>query len=202
MSVPIQIEDDDLFLERKQFDLKQRLGEIVLVAKNLSVTNEEGFRRITALYAESKDWEKQIEFARKQANTPDQDRINARNDKAKELLTPLREIQSIAKTKSSQYQMMLEEAKKQEEERIKEAVDLLGLEDAPYLPPVEKTHRGDGAIVYTRTVRKFRIVDRAVVPSKYLKVDEDALEQDIKLGVAEIPGVEIYEEKVTQLKTR
>lgn len=202
IQVQTQVEDDDLFLERKQFDLKQRLGQIVLIAKNLVVNNEEAFRQITGLYSESRDWEKQIEFARKNANAPDQDRINARNDKAKELLTPLKEIQQLAKVKSAQYQAMLEEAKRQEEARIKDAVDLLGLDDMPYIPPVEKSHRGDGAIVYTKVVTKFKLVDLSKVPLKYLKIDEDAIERDLKLGVAEIPGLEIFQEKITQLKSR
>ena len=202
MSVQAQPEDDDLFLERKQFDLKKRLGQIVLVAHNVVVNNEEAFRQITALYAESKDWEKQIEFARKNANAPDQDRINTRNDKAKEILAPLKEIQTIAKTKSGQYQMMLEEIKQKEAARIKEAIDLIGSEEMPYIPPAEKIQRGEGAIAYTRMVRKFRIVDEAKLPDRYWRVNEDAIASDMKLGINEIPGVEIYEEKVTQLKTR
>ncbi len=193
---------DDFLIERKQINLKQRLKEIISSAVHLSVDNEESFRKVTALYAESKNWEKQIEFARKQANTPDQERINGRNDKAKELLIPLKQIQSIAKQKAEQYQMMLEERKRKEEEGIRQAVDLLGLDEMPYIAPVDKSIRGEGAIVYTRTVRKFRIVDLSKIPLKYLQINEEAIEQDIRLGVGEIDGLEIYEEKVTQLKAR
>lgn len=203
MSVqPIIDELDEFLIERKEIDLKVRLKEIAISASNLPVESEEGFRRMTSLYAESKNWEKQIEFARKQANAPDQDKINARNDKAKELLTPLKEIQRIAKTKCERYQLMLEEQKAKEEAKIQDAVDLLGLDETPYLAPVEKSIRGEGAIVYTRTVRKFRIVDLAKVPAKYFKIDEDLIDQDIKLGVGEIDGIEIYEEKQTSLRTR
>ncbi len=203
MSVqPMRDELDEFLAERNKFSLKQRLESIVITAKNIPVMNEDGFRKITNLYAESKDWEKKIEFSRKQANAPDQDRINARNDKAKELLAPLKQIQMIAKDKTHHYQMMLEDIKKKEEERVKDIVDLLGLDDMPYIPPVDKTLRGDGAVVYTRTVMKFRIIDESKVPAKYLRVDEDAIERDIKLGVGSIEGVEIYEDKVTQLKSR
>lgn len=202
MSFQLQTDDDDLFLERKQFDLKKRLGEIVVMANNLAVTTEDGFRQITALYAESKEWEKQIEFARKQANAPDQERINARNDKAKELLNPLREIQQIAKQKSGKYQELLEAAKKEEERRVQEVKELLDLDEMPYVAPIEKTQRTEGAILFTRLVKKFRVTNLASVPMKYLKINEDVVELDIKMGVTEIPGIEIYEEKVTQLKAR
>lgn len=189
----ISITEDELFPKLKEFDIKQRLGEIVLVAKNIIMDNETAFRKITSLYSQAKDWENQIEFARKQANAPDQEKIRIRNDKAKELLDPLRQIQAIAKDKSIKYNLMLESTKILDEENEK---PVLG--DAAN----EKPLRGDGAIVYTRTVRKFRIVDESKIPAKYLKVDMEAIERDIALGIAEIPGVEVYQEKVVQLKKR
>ena len=192
------INNDDLFGLNPEVNLKTRLAEIVLTATNLDVTCEENFRKITSLYAESKSWEKQIELARKAANQPDQDRINVRNDKAKELLNPLKQIQIIAKKKADGYQALLEQRKRDEREKIEQAVEMLGLVETPYVPPVDKSIRGDGAIVYTRTVRKFRIVDLSKVPLKYLQINEDAVEHDIKLGVNSIDGIEIYEEKQTQ----
>lgn len=201
MSVQIQ-EIDEFLVDRKHVDLKQKLAEIVSFAGALTVDSEISFRQISALYAESKDWEKKIEFIRKQANEPDQERIAARNDKAKELLNPLKEIQSIAKSKSGQYQVMLEDAKRRDEERIRQAVDILGLDDVPYFPPAEKSVRTEKAMMITRTVREFRIVDQALVPARYLKVDTDAIERDIKLGIANIPGIEITEKQITQLRTR
>ena len=202
MSIPMIDDMDEIFPERSAFDIKKRLETIVFTATNLAVVNEEGFKKITSLYALSKDWEKRIEFARKQANGPDQDRINLRNDKAKELLNPLKQIQMIAKKKSEQYQHLLEDLKRKEQQRVQDISDLLGLDEAPYVAPVENSIRSEEAIVYTRVVRKFRVVDGSKVPSKYLKIDEEAIDRDIKLGVNSIEGVEIYEEKVTQIRSR
>ena len=196
----VQILDD--FHVEQQTDLKQKIGEIVSFTRSLEVTNEQAFHQLTALYAESKQWEKHIELARKTANQPDQERIAIRNDKAKELLRPLLEIQTIAKTKSAQWQARLEDRKRKDEEKIKKMIELLGIEDMPYLAPVEKTCRTEKAVLYTKTVRKFRIVDQSKIPAKYLMVDADAIERDIKMGTADIPGIEIYEEQVTQLKAR
>jgi hypothetical protein len=198
----VEKETFDLLPERNQFDWKKKLGEIVASAQSVEVNNENAFRKITSMYAQSKDWERMIEFSRKQANAPDQERINARNDKAKEILIPLKQIQSIAKDKSARYQEMLEEIKRDEEDQIKKAVALLDLENEPYIEPAEKTHRGDGAIAYTKLVKKFRLVDLSKVPLKYLTLDESAVEQDIKLGVMEISGIEVFEEKITTLRTR
>ena len=198
----LQTEVDEFLPERKEWNLTQKLGEVVATANDLAVTNEVNFKRITSMYAQAKDWEKQIEFARKAANAPDQDRINLRNDKAKELLTPLKQIQAIAKDKCAKYQEMLEDLKRQEEEKIKQAVAVLELDDMPYIPPAEKSHRGDGAIAYTRQVYRTKIVDLSKVPLKYLKIDQDAVDQAVDLGIREIPGIEIYQEKVTTLKSR
>jgi hypothetical protein len=202
MSIQVKDEVDEFFVERSRVSLKERLDLIVTTASNLAVTNEEHFRRITSLYAESKDWENKIEFIRKQANAPDQARISARNDKAKELLTPLKQIQAIAKEKSAQYQELLEQSKRKEEQRLQQAADLLGLDEMPYVPPVDKSIRGDGALMFTKMVSKFRLVDISQVPTKYLMLNEEAVMQDIKLGIAVIPGLELYQEKVTQLKAR
>jgi len=198
----IEREDLTLLPEQNEIDLKQKLTEIVAYAESLEMDNEAAFHKITAMYAQSKEWEKLIEFLRKQANAPDQSRINARNDKAKEVMFHLKKIQEIAKSKSASYQERLEDIKRQEEEKMRAAVALLELEEVPYIPPAEKTQRGDGATAYTRTVRKFRIVDEEKVERKYLKIDEEAIERAIKLGLRELSGVEIFEEKETILRTR
>lgn len=194
--------DVEYFLIDEEPSLKKKLAIVIDEVKAIEILNEDHFRKITKLYGEAKDWEKRIEFIRKEANQPDKDRINARNDRAKEILDPLKLIQEIAKEKCDRYQMILDQRRVDEEKKVQDAVDLLGLDVVPLPAPVEKTVRGDGAIMYTRTVRKFRIVDQSLIPTKYFTVDREAIEKDLKLGVAEIPGIEIYEEKQTNLRTR
>jgi len=201
MSAQLQ-EMNDLMPERQSVDIKVRLTQLLDFSKRLEVVDEFGFRQIMALYSESKGWEKKIEFLRTEANGPDQERINARNDKAKELLKPLKEIQSVAKTKSAQYQAILEERKRQEEKRIEDILDIIGVDEMPYIEPIEKSVRTEKGMMYTKVVKKFRIVDRDKIPACYLMVNEKAVENGIKLGIANIPGIEIYEEETTQLRTR
>lgn len=202
MSIEIGNTDIDDFLVDPGQSLKEKLQYVIESSSILDVVTEEQFKRMTRIYSEAKEWEKRIEFIRKQANQPDQERINARNDAAKDILAPLKQIQSIAKQKCEGYQSVLEARKTAEEKKIQDAVDLLGLDEAPLPVPVEKTVRGSGALMYTKVVRKFRTTDISKVPLKYLKIDEESIERDIKLGVGEIPGIEIYEEKQTTLRTR
>jgi len=55
-------------------------------------------------------------------------------------------------------------------------------------------------VLVTKRVRKFRITDLSKVPSRYLTISTEMVEQDISLGVAEIPGIEIYEETTSSLR--
>jgi hypothetical protein len=198
----ITTEVDEFLIDQSAVDLKQRFTEIIYNAESAEITREEHFRKFTALYAEAKDWERRIEFLRKEANGPDQDRINVRNDKAREILGPIKQIQSIAKQKCAEWQKLLEQRKSDEEAKLKAAADLLGLDDVPYVLPVEKTTRGDGAMMVTRTVRKYRIVEFDKIPDKYLQLNEELVQRDIKLGIGSIPGLEFYDEQITQLRSR
>lgn len=201
MSVLTQ-ENDPFEVENFSPTALEKLQFEVQIVESMIVADQEGYDELMSLYRRSKDWENRIEFMRKEANAPFQAEINSNNDGAKKFMAPIKEIQRLAKKKTEQYFAFLESEKKKEEERAKEAADLIGFDDLPYIPPVEKSIRGDGALAFTRTIRKFRIVDREKIPQKYLMVNEEAVALDIKLGVAEIPGIEIYEEKVVQLKAR
>lgn len=197
----IPTEVDDFLVDKREAAL-ETLQQLIDQTSSLEVVNKTQYNDITELFKKCRLLEKDIEINRKKANQPWQDIINSNNDKAKEILIPLKQIQTIAKQKCERYQLRLEEAKKVEEKRVQEAVDLLGLDETPVVAPLEKAIRGDGAIMYSRTVRKFRVVDLSKVPLKYLQINQDLVERDMNLGVDQIPGIEMFDEKVTQLRTR
>ncbi len=184
-----------------ELEIKKLITDMQIFAKNLDVTQESAFKKITSIYADAKTWDRIIEQKRKEGNAPFQSRINENNDRAKEITEPLKLIQEICKRKADGYQRMLEEQKRKEREAIESAAAIFDAE-MPYLPPAPTNHRGDGAVAYSKTETKFRCIDLALVPRKYLMLDEDAVKRDIKLGIAEIAGIEIYQTKTTQLKLR
>src|SRR5579863_10229293 len=114
----IEQEINDFIIETNKTDIKSKLNKVISIANGLEVINEDSFNHMTSFYSEAKDWEKRIEFFRKETNAPDQDRINARNDKAKELLTLLKQIQGIAKSKCDQYQTLLEKQREEEQKSL------------------------------------------------------------------------------------
>lgn len=198
----LQIIQDSREFRYDRLEMKDQLLEVRDFIKSLVVNDESSFDTVTSIYKMSKSWEKQIEFSRKIANEPDQAKINARNDMAKALMTPLKEIQEIAKNKTVAHQATLEEKQRQEQAKLKEAAELIGIEDVSLCAPLEKSIRGHGAIAYTRVVRKFRITDLSKVPVRYLQINEDAVKEAIDMGIDEIPGLEIFESKEIQLKVR
>lgn len=181
--------------------IKKIITDMRLFAENLDVTNEDGFKKITSLYAEAKKWEKIIDAKRLEQNAPDQTRINARNDQAKEVTAPLKGIIVVCKQKADEYQRHLERAKREEEDRISKAA-LIFDDHVPYIAPLEKTQRGDGAIAVAKEETRFRVLDLAKVPRQYLMLDEQKVKLSIKMGVGMIDGLEIYTKKTTQLRTR
>lgn len=176
-------------------DMAEFMGEIV-------VDNEPAYLKVTSLYKQARDWKKAVEGKRKELVEPFRSSVARINDRAKELTDPLDRVIELANAKVNGYQLMLAERKRVEDEKLRETADIFDAADELYIPPMEKTLRGEGAIAVTKTEKKFRVTDITRVPTKYLIVDEKSLMQDIKLGISEVPGIEIYETTTTNLRIR
>ena len=167
-------------------------------AKNLIVADEEAFSEITRIYKYAKDLEKQIEAQRKAANAPEQSRINERNDKAKKLVEPLKQIQDLCKKRLTDYQLMLEKQKEEQQQRL---LADSSQEELPVELPIP-TLRGSGAIVYYEYERCFEVEELHKVPNEYWIVDEEKIRRHVALGYESIPGVKIFTKKITKVRSR
>lgn len=188
--------------EEHKIQVKAVISDMLSFAEQLLVNNEPSYKKITSLYAQARSWKKAIDAKRKELVEPLRKQTSAINDKAKELSDPLDAVIDVANAKANGYQRQLEEQKRQEDENLKAAAALFDAAEEIYIPPMEKTIRGDGAVAVTRTEKKFKVVDLSKVPLKYLTIDSKIVEQDIKLGIDSIPGIEIFEETTTQLRIR
>jgi hypothetical protein len=201
------ITNEDTFLislndESNKLQIKSIIKDMLGFAEQLIVNNEGAYRKITSLYRQAREWKKSIEGKRKELTEPLRKQTSAINDKAKELTDPLDAVIALANRKTSGYQIMLEEIKRKEDEKIRNGAALFDAEDEIYIPPMEKVMRGDGAMAITKVEKRFKVVDLSKVPLKYLMIDAISIEQDIKLGINEISGISIYEEQTTQLRVR
>lgn len=182
--------------------IKGIVCHMLAFAKDLIVDSEETYKGITSLYRSAREWKKAIDAYRQELVAPLRNQMSVINDRAKELTDPLDKVIDIANAKTAEYHKILAETKRLEDEKIRAAAAIFDAQDEIYIPPMEKTLRGAGAISVTKTVKRFKIEDLKKVPLKYLMINEDIVNQDIKLGVAEISGISIYEETTTQLRTR
>ncbi len=178
------------------------IRDMLSFTKELVVNSEVSYKKVTSLYRQARDWKKSIEAKRKEMTEPLRKQVSEINDKANRLTDPLDSIIALANAKANGYQRMLEEQRILEEEKIRAAAALFDVEEEIYIAPMEKVIRGDGAVAVTKTEKKFKVMDISKVPLRYLMVDEKAIAQDIKLGINDISGIEIYEETTTQLRIR
>jgi hypothetical protein len=191
-------------LNNQSMDLQVRntIQDMVFFIKDLVVDSDGSYKKVTSLYRQAREWKKCIDSKRKELTEPLRKQTSAINDKSKELTDPLDKVIEIANAKANRYLFMLEEMKRKEDEKLRAAAAIFDAEEELYIPPMEQIVRGEGAITVTKTEKQFKVIDITKVPTKYLVVDEAAVKRDLKLGIGEITGLEIFEEKTTQLRMR
>lgn len=202
MTMSIEESPLDVSFHPCELEVKQVVGDLLGYAKSLIVDTEDTYKNVTGIYRQAREWKKVIETRRKELTEPLRRETSKINDKAKEITDPLDAVIEIANSKSSKYMLLLEQAKKREEEALKLAASFFEAEEEVYVAPLENVIRGDGAMMIKKSDKRFRLVDISKVPTKYLMVNEEAVKRDLKLGIDTIPGLEIYEETTTQLRVR
>jgi ethanolamine utilization protein EutA (predicted chaperonin) len=202
MAIDIFSEEVPVNLEENTLQVKNIIADMLSFATSLVVDNEPAYKKMTSLYSQARAWKKCVEEKRKAMTEPLRKQTASINDKAKELTDPLDGVISLANAKATSYQRLLEQKRLEDEAKLRAAADLFDAADEVYVPALEKVIRGDGASAVTKVEKRFRLVDISKVPAKYLMIDEKKLIQDIKLGLNQIEGIDIYEETITSLRVR
>ena len=188
--------------EIQQLDVKKHIAKLSFDLKSMVVKDESSYRRMTSYYKYAREWKGIVEAKRKEMIEPFRKEISAINDKAKGLTDPLDESIEIANHHATLYLRHLQDLKKAEDEKLRMAAALFDAEEDLYIPHLETKIRSDDVTITTKTEKQFHVVDITKVPLKYLTVDEEEIMRDIKLGVAEIPGIEISETTTTRLRIK
>lgn len=203
----IDVEIDTEFLvpfscDESKILIKKSIQDMHFFAKSLTVDSQDSYKKMTSFYVKAREWKKLLDAKRKELVEPFRKQVAVINDKAKELSDPLDAVIQIANVKSNSYLRVLEDIKRKEDELLREAASMFDASEDIYIPPMEKNIRGEGATMIQKTEKKFRVLDITKIPTKYLMVDEDAVKRDLKLGLSEIAGIEVWDEKTTQLRIR
>ncbi len=85
------------------------------------------------------------------------------------------------------------------EDAIKIDEEIEELKTAP-ITKISTGHRGTFSGAYQKTVKKWRVVDKKLVPTEFLIVDEKQIGALVRAGRKEIPGIRIWDEKITVSK--
>jgi len=202
MTTQIVLEQESFPIVLINRDQENEHKSVIDTIKSIVVECESSYNLLTSFYHKARDLKKKIEAKRKELVDPYRSEIARINDMAKDLSEPLDQMIEVANNKTGKYVKLLEEAKIKEQEAVNEAAKMFEVEEPQYVAPLEKTVRGDGALAVTKMEKKHRLLDITKVPIKYLILNDAQVKLDIKLGINEIPGLEIYEEAKTTLRTR
>jgi hypothetical protein len=189
-------------ITKKQLSIKCLISNILEETKALVVDDEQKYKHLNFIYSNARQLEKELENERKKLVEPYRKQINAINDKAKELSAPIGWIIEVTNTKAGEWRALLQRRKEEEEKELNEAASLFGVTTAVHIAPVPKSVSTEDASCILKRETKFKVSDISKVPMKYLKIDEELVKRDLKLGIADIPGIEIWEETTTQLRRR
>jgi len=165
-------------------DYTDRLGEVVMITKNK-----------IGVYRHQQELErrKQEEAARKAAQEfQEKLRLEAEeaNRKARE---------EAARKAEEETRVRL--AKEAEEEAAKHEIQA-PVVTAPVIPVKEKVTRTEtGAAAHERKAWKAEVINEAEIPREYLTVDMKKINEAVKMGAREIPGVRIFEETSTVFRS-
>ena len=174
-------------------DYTDRLGEVVMITK----------KKIGAYqYQQELERRKAEEAARKAAQEL-QDKLRREaeeaNRKARE--EAARKAEEEAKAMAA-TEAEIEAAKKKAEEEAARHEIRAPIVTAPVIPVQEKVTRTEtGAAAHVRKVWKAEVVNEAEVPREYLTVDMKKVNDAVRMGAREIPGVRIFEEVSTVFRT-
>jgi len=132
-----------------------------------------------------KEWEKEQEKLRKQ-----------REKEAEAEKKRLAKLELSKKDEKAELKRIEDEKKAKEEEAQRE--DFV-FDDGDFQQ--SKTIYSDNGSVKVRKQWKFKVTDPNKVPKKYLIVDERLIRADIRAGIRNIDGVEIFEEEIMGVNT-
>lgn len=186
-----------------QYELAIKLAQDLLTdAKTIYVKDQDSLEMATDTWKKASDFRKKLDSIRKAQSEPLRRVIAEINDRCNEIVLFLVEAETTIKHKTTEYKLELEKDRQQELKEKQEAAKIVGIDGPVFIAPIAKTLKGDDVIAYTKTEKKFKVVEAYDIPRQFLMVNEEAIKLAIKQGCTQIPGIEIYEETKTVLRSR
>jgi len=205
-------------IEQAQIDFRryeQNLAEMREKATAHLITDAPTNEQAVILAGQSKAMFKAIEKKRKEVIGPASEFVSGVNQTVKPLTSALTEIETGLKQKITRYaieqeKQRLEAQRKANEEsaRLQKEINAAAIQAnetpcivvSPVVAEPAKVTRTASGSASLRTTWAFAVEDFAVLPDKYKMVDRVSINNDIKAGIRNIPGVRVYEEQSTTIR--
>jgi len=201
---------DIVAIQKHLEQYRPKLEELEKQAEDLKVTDNETFQMAVDGAGTAKGFIKAIEGEKGKETEHYREYVNKVNNAAKFFTDTAKRVAEIFSRKSGDYQYKLQLAEREQQKKIEEAnrklqEDLeeqakkLGVE-APKVTPVKAPkpetviHTAGGHSQYLRRTWKVEILNPKEIPKEYLIPDLKLINQAVRMGVREIPGVKIYED--------
>lgn len=197
--------------DKKLEEIKRDTSLMATKVKKLKVATTKDMVKASELLGAIKSRIKRIEEIRLTYTKPLNEALKKINSDFKGAMKPLEEMESEIKRAIIDFRTEEEKKRRVEEDRLrkieeerlrKEAkekkISAKKLIENTPMPIVERqpnqiqTSQG---VVKARMITKFRIIDESKVPDKYWVIDESLIRQDIRSGLMQINGVEVYQEE-------
>lgn len=175
---------------------EEKFNEIMAIPMNC----KQNYELVSDIYAQARKYLKLITEKEKKLLEPYKEKINEIRYEAKTHKEPLQRMIDICNAKADDWQKYLTIKSLEKQRKLVEAAKLFGNDMPIMVDDVTKPKSTRNTTTTIKTVTKFRVSDISKVPLKYLKIDEDAVNLDIKLGIHNIEGLEIYQETKTTLR--
>jgi hypothetical protein len=207
----------DIDAARRAFEpYRQRIAQMHADADALEIATDEGEKQAVDAAAQAKKLVNALEDQRKTVIGEPDKFVRTVNGFVRGFRQPLDEVVNTLRQKigAFQYQKELErrkiEAAMREEaarlqEKLKAEAAQAGVEPPPLMPvpaprPDSITRTEQGASASIRTAWTAEITDPDQVPREYCSPDQTKINQAVKAGVRQIPGVRIFEKPTTILR--
>ena len=211
--LPIPADPFDLAPVRARLEpYRIQIEEMASQAQAHKVTDDVTLRAAVEMGNQAKTLGKSIDLARKSILEEPEKYVKAVRSLAKSFTDNLGFVEANLKEKIGryQYQRQMEERKRQEEAR-KAAEELQARLDAeakkanvepvkvaaPVVPAAPRVTRTEAGSAHIRTKWEGAVVDPSKVPREYCEPSQRLINEAVKAGVREIPGVVVEEKPIT-----
>lgn len=175
---------------------EEKFDEIMAIPMNC----KQNYELVSDIYSQARKYLKLITEKEKKLLEPYKEKINEIRYEAKTHKEPLQRMIDICNAKADDWQKYLTIKSLEKQRKLVEAAKLFGTNMPIMVDDVTKPKSTKSTTTTIKTVMKFRVTDISKVPLKYLKIDEEAVNLDIKLGIHNIDGLEVYPETKTTLR--